>query len=526
MIPKPTQVASDKLRYMHSKNMTRSPHLALILLAMCAIFSVTQACSATAQTAVSTVTYASLEDNFANPERGLYHYLETRASQPSDFNLQQLTRYRTEEKITLTYCIVYLDDFVASPISADFLTHIDSNFSIIRQAGLKCLLRFAYNDDSNGGVPPFGDASKETVLQHIQQLTPILQKNKDVIALLQAGFIGTWGEWYYTDHFVDDPNKLDEISAEQWQNRLEIIEAEMAALPDRFVAVRYSEAKQLMLGTTTPLTAGTAHDGSTFARLTFHNDCFLASENDLGSWYSEASRQFMADDSKFGAMGGESCRENLPRSGCETALAELAEFHFAYLNIDYRTEVLDRWRTEGCFDEIVNRLGYRLELLEGRFSDKGEQGGPLDFNLTFRNVGYSAPFNPRPVQLMLRHETRPNEVWQATLHNDVRTWFAGETQTLAPQLCLPKNLPAGNYDLLLNLPDEADALSQLAEYSILMANGNGVHEAETGLNNLKHQVSVEAISSQTDCITEIVFKPLFDLPPTTVRSVFLPLTPN
>ena len=34
-----------------------------------------------------------------------------------------------------------------------------------------------------------------------KQLKPVLQKNEDVIFVLQAGFVGAWGEWYYTTHF-------------------------------------------------------------------------------------------------------------------------------------------------------------------------------------------------------------------------------------------------------------------------------------------------------------------------------------
>jgi pimeloyl-ACP methyl ester carboxylesterase len=36
------------------------------------------------------------------------------------------------------------------------------------------------------------------VVSHLDQLQPILTDNYDVIAFVQAGFIGSWGEWYYT----------------------------------------------------------------------------------------------------------------------------------------------------------------------------------------------------------------------------------------------------------------------------------------------------------------------------------------
>jgi hypothetical protein len=41
---------------------------------------------------------------------------------------------------------------------------------------------------------PWGDASKNIVLQHIQQLHPIFQQYEDIITAVQAGFIGAWGK--------------------------------------------------------------------------------------------------------------------------------------------------------------------------------------------------------------------------------------------------------------------------------------------------------------------------------------------
>ena len=49
------------------------------------------------------------------------------------------------------------------------------------------ILRFAY---SLAMYEP--DAPLAVILQHLDQIKPILQEYKDVIAVLQAGFIGSW----------------------------------------------------------------------------------------------------------------------------------------------------------------------------------------------------------------------------------------------------------------------------------------------------------------------------------------------
>ena len=58
----------------------------------------------------------------------------------------------------------------------------------MRGAGVKCILRFAYAQRI--GEP---DAPLSVVLGHLEQLAPIVQENVDVIAVVQAGLIGTWG---------------------------------------------------------------------------------------------------------------------------------------------------------------------------------------------------------------------------------------------------------------------------------------------------------------------------------------------
>ena len=40
---------------------------------------------------------------------------------------------------------------------------------------------------------PYGDASKNIVLQHISQLKPIFHQYEKVITSIEAGFVGAWG---------------------------------------------------------------------------------------------------------------------------------------------------------------------------------------------------------------------------------------------------------------------------------------------------------------------------------------------
>jgi ABC-type phosphate/phosphonate transport system ATPase subunit len=62
-----------------------------------------------------------------------------------------------------------------------------------RDVGVKVILRFVYNEDSSGN-----DTTLNRMIKHIEQIQSngILVNNADVIAVVQAGFIGAWGEWH------------------------------------------------------------------------------------------------------------------------------------------------------------------------------------------------------------------------------------------------------------------------------------------------------------------------------------------
>ena len=131
--------------------------------------------------------------------------------------------YRSEQSIssatykvlsTLVYRNYVLTGLNTIPLSSAFLNNVKADLDIARQAGVKLIPRFSYTVSPHTGTcpegticPPYGDASKAVVLNHIVQLKPVLTENADVIACVQLGFIGIWGENYYTDYFGDaSPN--------------------------------------------------------------------------------------------------------------------------------------------------------------------------------------------------------------------------------------------------------------------------------------------------------------------------------
>ena len=220
-----------------------------------------------------------------------------------------------------------------------------------------------------------------------------------------------------------------------------------------------------------------------------HNDCFVSEYNDHGTFQDpDEDYPYVAADTKYVAMGGETCQVYPPRSECPTALDELGLFHYSYLNIDYHPGVLQSWRDGGCMPEVERRLGYRFVLVGSSFPPSVERGGTLDARFSVRNSGWSTPFNPRLVLLVLRN-TDTGAVYKIAMNVEPRKWTAGATTTVERVVRVPPGAPAGTYELLLHLADPAPALKSRPEYAIRLAN-TCLWEPTTGFNDLQTMIEI------------------------------------
>ncbi len=436
--------------------------------------------------------------NFSNPERGFYRHTETHSNNYTALNPTVLSGYR-DDGITLILRVFYLEDFKEGTISNSYLDMMRKDFNEARKAGVKVIVRFAYTQKSTA---PYGDASLENVLVHIDQLKPILSDNADVITLVQAGFIGAWGEWYYTDHFstvLGSPNEDD------WVKRRQLVDALLEAMPaKRMVQARTPSIKTTLLQNNVALTAGEAFNGTKKARLAHHNDCFLASANDVGTYINiEAEKAYLEEETNFLAMGGETCGVADPYSLCPNALVELERFHWSYLNIDYHPAVLDSWRGDGCFSEVERNLGYRYRLLDATASTIGKAGSEYLIKINLLNDGWANVYNQRNLEIVLKNQSTDTEYFFRT-NEDMRFWSFEDTTTISLTLGIPENMEQGDYSVYVNMPDYEASLYGDPNYSVRFANV-GVWEPELGYNNLGITLNIADANTANNYVGTDVF---------------------
>ncbi len=438
----------------------------------------------------TTVTYTASSANFPNPERGFYKYSDTESSS-SGYNLlnqSSLTNYRVNQNITLVFRYFYLKDFVNSSISQSYLNNMQTDFNRIRNAGLKAVIRFAYSDDYGNGV--ILDATKTRMLEHINQIKPLLIANADVIAVMQAGFIGAWGEWYYTgqSEFGGWGYNQTNLTSANYAHRKDITDAILNALPSsRALQIRYPKMKQQMYNTPAPLPPSQAYTNTSLARIGHHNDCFLSSNTDVGTYTNvNTEYPYLDQETRFVPMGGETCAVFESRTNCTTAQFEMAKFHWSYLNLDYHPSVINGWQTGDCYQEIQKNLGYRFQLTSAVFPQSIPLNSQLSVTLNINNVGYAAPFNERNAYIVLKN-TATNQIFSMMMESDPRNWL--DEFTVTENLSLPEGIIPGTYDMYLHLPDVYESLANRPEYAIRFANNN-MWEPSTGYNRLNHKLII------------------------------------
>ena len=322
--------------------------------------------------------------------------------------LEQAVSNFSSDQPKLAQVYFYLTAYKDKPLDDQAFSEMNDYFQALSQHHIKAVLRFAYIwDDSN---PKAQEPTTATVLQHLHQLEPWIKAHRNQISVLQAGLIGSWGEW--------------DGGARRRMDEKSILRTLLAVTPkDLPIQVRYYNIKANDVD----------KNSADWNRVGFHDDYLIG---DLHEWNTagndpnSATWKAMAAESKIVPVDGEMIWgvTNASDHGGKLISAKLiaqrlAQHHFTSLSLahNYKEDgqpysmvswqhqyinraVLDRlalpyqpsWfkKSDGenanrtWFDYIRDYLGYRVALTK---ANKSIANGQTTYQLTLKNYGFAAP---------------------------------------------------------------------------------------------------------------------------------------
>jgi hypothetical protein len=313
-------------------------------------------------------------------------------------------------------------------------------------------------------------------MYYIHTIMESINANKDVIVAIQAGFIGKYGEWYYTGSSEFGDGNFTVLTTTQWNNRKEVMDRMVSSFDSSIpLQVRYIFAKQKMYGNTF------------VGRIGFYNDSFLGTWGDSGTFNvsskygtpTTADIVYWQNNTINNPVTGESNMVNAPRTDCSNAMIEMDRFNWSLINKDYFPQVISNWQTQGCFTTMQKSLGYDFRLNSSNITN-----GVLTINMG--NYGYANLFKTRKAFLVCKN-TSTNVNYSFEIDSDIKRCTSTSYNITTNLTTL--GLPIGAYKLYLNLPDP---LISNKLYSIQTSNLNTW--TTEGFNDLLRTYTVNSLN--------------------------------
>lgn len=355
----------------------------------CAAFT---ACNKPLQSHVQQLDYTESIARINNPDQGFYHPIYVKVTETG----VTYNKYVVTEATQLYHLRIDLSAFSKAvnedsdkPLTQAALDGLDELLSYIKGKDKNAVVRFAY-DPAYGGSKD-KEPALQTILRHIEQVSPVLNGYKNTVTAVEAGMIGPWGEMHTSA--IAKP-----------ENITPILETFLTCTEDIPVLARTPKMIYDYLGITVndieDYTVPATHKAY---RLGLFNDGYLGSENDLGTYTDrEKEVEFLSGQTNHLPYGGEAVTPSSGLHDVDKCLPEMYKLNLSYLNVEWHSQVIDKWRnsyyTAECgsdevyygstaFTYIENRMGYRFVLTNSTlgYSDKVDK---IQIGLKLQNVGF------------------------------------------------------------------------------------------------------------------------------------------
>lgn len=442
-----------------------------------------------------------------NPNRGLRGIIEFYHFNYTDDEIYTHLQNDLDKFSKYTACSTYVlylypGDYLGAKLPDEFFETTQKIFDFLRENQIQILLRFAYYDVNtfNKRTP-----TTEELMLHINQLAEngIIERNKDIIHVFQAGFIGKFGEWH-----SDEPRA----------DRSLIVNAIIEKLLPEGISLQLRNPRYREF---------ISEENFNKVTLSFNDDAFFGIQNgtELGNqdysvglepWEYQKNNAYNAPNdaelyywSQFtNEMGffpdGYACvlgaaEHHLTTLSANNGYLDQGPFKDGAMVRWKNQPVTEKWLNENglaysenwfksaagetversVFDYLRDYVGYRLSAQKLSVKKSGES--KIQVELTLQNHGLSAAFNITSQLVILDQDG--NEVASVEAGNPAEWYTTDPTDynnrkqldhTITAQLELPQK--SGEYRLGLKLLSKGGATARLDNKTEFSNGCNILHE--------------------------------------------------
>lgn len=445
-------------------------------------------------------------ENLLNP----YHGTNYANNFSATLNNEDIAYGNNKLKIAQVY--FYLSSFIGGSISASAFNNMQSILDQFNSNGIKVLLRFAYR--YNESIPK---ESLADIFNHMTQLESFLDQNKEKIYVVQAGFLGLWGEWHNSGY----DNSIGAKSA-VIRRLLEVVPSSLK-LQVRETRFK-TEAKPAFNGyisnyspsggmtVTFPTMSNASAD-----RIGFHNDYFVLDQGPNAQWdyrWPDADFFQARDEGWYTTIDGEMPYDG-PGSGTFNTIAygleggwyaarRMRAHHYSTFSIvhNYNTNIAawkshmltpQKFRSDGtlvtddyflssngaeisrsAFDYIRDHIGYRFQLRTAEIPHVVSTTASATIKARIKNFGFSKLVNYHPIYITLIDQNNVVHEFLNGLSADqiIPTYGQTNGEYELSQAINFNGLTPGIYKVGIWIPDSSPEIRYNPKFSIRLANAN------------------------------------------------------
>lgn len=384
-----------------------------------------------------------------------------------------------------------------------FFSSWKQTFENCRKNGCMIALRFRYDALGKSNPEP---ATFEQILHHIDQIkeSGLLEEYKDIIAYVESGFVGAWGE-QHSGRFTSTEYKA------------KLLDAMLKCVPSPIpVTVRTPDTFAKWYGIErSELADFYPEPGSEAARVGMYDDGYMGSNSDLGTYANrEAETEWLSHQTLTSYFGGEfsgnlEFAQKYDTYLPENAIPEMYKTHLSYINANIFALYNNYIFGESCDVEgvdnsayygqtvrqfIRDHLGYRFVLRKSELSKTVTQGGQLELHFKVENTGFANPIPDQKAELLLE---RGGRFIRTEVDIDSNKWYSCSIADETLKIKLPDSFPEGEWNAYLKLSVGNNTIDQIGMRSVRFAN-EGVWNGGIGANYLGTFTVSESASHGTD----------------------------